>query len=223
MGLYQDFLSNGEKPTFKWLHYFPIYENHLNRFINRSVKILEIGVLDGGSLAMWRNFFGPHAEVIGIDLNPDCKKHESFQIRVEIGSQSDTDFLAEVFQKYGPFDVVIDDGSHKQADVLATLNFLIDKMPRNSVYIIEDSHTANIENYRNSERDLFEYLFPLVRELSAGYGVQNPSEFSPVLSSVSFYDSMIVIEFKDQSIRRAVQFESSSERRITRSLSPGEI
>jgi cephalosporin hydroxylase len=172
---------------------------------------------------MWRNFFGAHAEVVGIDLDPDSKKHESFQIKVEIGSQSDSKFLTQVFDKYGPFDVVIDDGSHKQADVVASLEFFKDKMPRNSVYIIEDTHTANISYYRDSERDIFEYLYPWCRELSAQYGRDNPSNFGPMLASINFYDSMVALEFKDTYIRKAIQIGGSTERSITRTLSPGEI
>jgi len=223
MGLYADFLGNNEKPTFKWLHYFPIYESHLNRFINRSVRILEIGVLDGGSLTMWRNYLGPYSQIIGIDINPESKQHEDFQISVEIGDQSDINFLTKVYDKYGPFDIVIDDGSHKQSDLISTFSFLKDKMPQNSVYIIEDTHTADIASYQDSETDIFEYLYPISRSLSAQYAGEEFSVMSSALSSVTFYDSIIAIEFKSPYIRKAIQIGGYENRVITRSLSPGEI
>jgi hypothetical protein len=223
MGLYADFLCNNEKPTFKWLHYFPVYESHLNRFINRSVSVLEIGVLDGGSLSMWRNYLGPHSQIIGIDINPEAKQHEDFQIIVEIGDQSDTNFLTTLYEKYGPFDIIIDDGSHKQSDVIGTFNHFKDKMPQNSVYIIEDTHTADISSYQDSESDIFEYLYPISRGLSARYAGDDLSVMGSALSSVNFYDSIIAIEFKSPYIRKAIQIGDKEHRVISRSLSPGEI
>ena len=223
MGLYADFLGNNEKPTFKWLHYFPIYESHLSGFINRSVSVLEIGVLDGGSLYMYRNYLGPHSQIIGVDINPEAKRHEDFQIMVEIGDQSDTNFLTTIYEKYGPFDIVIDDGSHKQSDLIATFSYFKDKMPQNSVYIIEDTHTADIASYQDSETDIFEYLYPISRSLSAHYAGGDFSVMGSALSSVNFYDSIIAIEFKSPYIRKAIQIGSKDHRVISRSLSPGEI
>ncbi len=223
MGLYADFLGNNEKPAFKWLHFFPVYESHLSRFINRSVRVLEIGVLDGGSLSMWRNYLGPHSQIIGIDINPEAKRHEDFQIIVEIGNQSDINFLTTIYERYGPFDIVIDDGSHKQSDLIATFSYFMDKMPQNSVYIIEDTHTADISNFRDSERDIFEYLYPICRGLSARYSGDDFSVMGQALSSVSFYDSIIAIEFKLPYIRKAIQIGEKEHRVISQSLSPGGI
>jgi 23S rRNA U2552 (ribose-2'-O)-methylase RlmE/FtsJ len=223
MGLYADFLGNNEKPTFKWLHYFPIYETHLGRFVNRSTRVLEIGVLDGGSLPMWRNYLGPHARVLGIDIDPGAKKHENFQISVEIGNQSDRNFLTKIIEKFGPFDIIIDDGSHKQSDVIATFRFFLERMPQNSVYIIEDTHTADIASYRDSETDIYEYLYPISRGLSANYAGENLSTLSSAISSVSYYDSIIAVEFKEPFIRKAIQIGNKEERVISRSLTPGQL
>lgn len=223
MGLYADFLGNNEKPRYKWLHYFPIYESHLNRFINRSVSVLEIGVLDGGSLSMWRNYLGPHSLITGIDIDPEAKQHEDFQINVEIGDQSDINFLTMVYKKYGPFDIIIDDGSHKQSDLISTFSYFKCKMPQNSVYIIEDTHTAEISNYQDSETDIFEYMYPISRGLSTGYAGDDISGMGSALSSVNFYDSIIAIEFKSPYIRKAIQIGEKELRVISRSLSPGDL
>jgi 23S rRNA U2552 (ribose-2'-O)-methylase RlmE/FtsJ len=223
MGLYGDFLSNRGKPAFKWLHYFPIYEDHLLSFVNRSVSVLEIGVLDGGSLPMWRNYLGPYSQIIGIDINPDAKRHEDFQIGIEIGNQSDTDFLDYLVNKYGPFDIIIDDGSHKSSDLIKTFSFFRDKMPNNGVYIIEDTHTAFVARYQDGETDIFEYLYEITRSLSSNYAGHNFSVVSSSISSINFYDSIISIKFKSPHIRRAIQIGNNEECIISRSLSPGEI
>src|SRR5260370_37683430 len=76
----------------KWHHYFDIYHKHFAKFRNREVRILEIGVFSGGSLEMWRRYFGPQCRVYGVDIVESCKSYESEGIEVLIGDQSDRDF-----------------------------------------------------------------------------------------------------------------------------------
>ena len=64
--------------SIKWSNYFDIYEKIFNKYINKKIKIVEIGIGDGGSLFMWKNFFGKKAKIIGIELNPEAKKLEKF-------------------------------------------------------------------------------------------------------------------------------------------------
>lgn len=61
------FKENNGNLIHKWVHYFDIYERHFSRFRNRKMTILEIGVYQGGSLQMWKNYFGPQAEIYGVD------------------------------------------------------------------------------------------------------------------------------------------------------------
>ena len=76
----------------KWPHYFEIYEKHFNKFRDKEIKILEIGVCEGGSLWMWKEYF-PKSKVFGIDIDPNTKKFEGENVEVFIGSQTDTTFL----------------------------------------------------------------------------------------------------------------------------------
>jgi hypothetical protein len=82
--------------------------------------MLEIGVAGGGSLDLWRSYFGSKARIIGIDNNPDCKRFESTGTRVFIGNQGDTAFLKRVAAEIGPIDILIDDGSHAYQHQLTT-------------------------------------------------------------------------------------------------------
>ena len=52
----------------KYLHYFDVYEKHLKRFVGQSFCMIEIGVNQGGSLFMWREYFGKGVRIVGIDL-----------------------------------------------------------------------------------------------------------------------------------------------------------
>ena len=76
MNLWHDFLTNTGRRVDKWTHYFPIYEKHLKDWRNRTLTFLEIGVAKGGSLQMWKRYFGPMATIVGIDINPHCKEVE---------------------------------------------------------------------------------------------------------------------------------------------------
>lgn len=86
--LHRYFLENSSKRLHKWIHYFDIYERHLSRFRNASPVMLEIGVSGGGSLEMWREYYGSGARIVGLDINPECKKHEQDSIEIFIGSQA---------------------------------------------------------------------------------------------------------------------------------------
>ena len=59
------------------VNYFEIYDRHFSRFRNRDIALLEIGVAGGGSLEIWRRYFGPKARIVGIDINPACTRFEA--------------------------------------------------------------------------------------------------------------------------------------------------
>lgn len=200
MNLWADFHGNGERRVIhKWKHYFPIYERHFAPFVNRSITVLEIGCGDGGSLQMWKRYFGPHAQVVGIDIEPRCKEFEDDQISVRIGSQDDAAFLDTVVAEFGPFDIVIDDGSHIQAHVAASFAHLYAGLSKNGVYLVEDLHTAYWPDFGGGlgKSDTFiEIAKGLVDELNADHTLGDfpATEFTQTTHSMCFYDSVIVFE-----------------------------
>lgn len=76
------FLKNKKHLLHKWKHYFDIYDRHFSRYRETDVHILEFGVSHGGSLQMWRDYFGPSAKIFAVDINPYCKKleEEGFEV-----------------------------------------------------------------------------------------------------------------------------------------------
>ena len=94
--------------SIKHSSYFQVYEEIFSKYRDRKITFVEIGVLNGGSLFMWRDFFGPESRIIGIDLNPGAKKWESDGFEIHIGSQSDEKFWGELFPKIGEVDIVLD-------------------------------------------------------------------------------------------------------------------
>ena len=129
----------------KWLSYFDVYEAVFARFRGRAPNVLEIGVDRGGSLDLWHRYFGAGARITGIDINPDCAAFEDIArgLRVRIGSQSDRAFLEAVVAELGPFNLIIDDGSHVVSDQIASFNALFDGgLIENGVYFVEDLETS---------------------------------------------------------------------------------
>jgi hypothetical protein len=120
MSLFSQFLNHKGRAVQKWKHYVPAYESHFVRFVGRPVTIFEIGCGEGGSLELWKQYFGPLAPVVGIDIREGCAAYESDQIAVRVGHQSDPQFLDLVLAEFGPPDIVIDDGGHVMADITAS-------------------------------------------------------------------------------------------------------
>jgi hypothetical protein len=200
MSLWAEFHGNGERRVIhKWKHYFPIYERHFAPFVNHSVTLLEIGCGDGGSLEMWKRYLGPHAQIVGVDIEPRCAAFEDDQIAVRIGSQDDTVFLDRVLDEFGPCEVVIDDGSHVMAQVAASFAHLYPRLPKNGVYVVEDLHTAYWPEYGGGLRKpgtFIEIAKSLIDELNADHarGATAPTEFTRSTHAMCFYDSVVVFE-----------------------------
>ena len=76
----------------KWRHYFDVYEKHFSRFRGQEVHVLEIGVYSGGSLEMWRDYFGPQARIHGVDIEPACRSYANDAVQIHIGDQTDRGF-----------------------------------------------------------------------------------------------------------------------------------
>jgi cephalosporin hydroxylase len=203
MTLWQDFMTHDGKLVHKNAHYFPIYERHFAPWRNRSVTFLEIGVARGGSLALWQRFFGPLSKIIGIDiLEKRSKAAEAPGIFVRIGDQSDENFLQSIIDEFGVPDVVLDDGSHQMEHIVKTFNFLYPKMPKNSIYLVEDLHTAYWKEYGGGvdNPDTFinltkKFIDRLNADNSRG---EVPTDFiTQETFGISFYSSVVVLEKGD--------------------------
>lgn len=105
--------ARGGYPTDKSAAYFRAYEPFLAPLRDRDVRLLELGVLSGGSLQLWRDYF-PRGVIAGLDVEPASVEDPSGRIRVFRGEQQDTDLLDRIARELAPggFDVVIDDASH---------------------------------------------------------------------------------------------------------------
>jgi hypothetical protein len=198
MSLWGQFLTQ-QRIINKWKHYFPIYERHFQYFVNKSLTFIEIGCGEGGSLQMWKRYFGPYARIIGVDIDDRCKAFEEDQIEIRIGAQQDPNFLQRLIDEFGVPDVVLDDGSHIMSHVHASFSFLYPHLAQNGVYMVEDLHTAYWKEYEGglgSPRSFIEISKHLIDELNADHsgGALTPTEFTRTTVSIHYYDSVIVFE-----------------------------
>jgi hypothetical protein len=127
------------------------YQRHLQHLRRRPVRVLEIGIggdsptWGGASLRMWRDYF-PRGEIHGLDINE--KRIKEPRIHIHRGDQSDAEFMGNLGREYGPFDVIIDDGSHVNAHIRASFAALFrDYLQPEGVYVIEDLATAYDATY----------------------------------------------------------------------------
>lgn len=205
--LHQYFLNNSTKRLHKWVHYFDIYERHFSRFRNRQPVVLEIGVMGGGSLQMWSEYFGPGAQIIGLDIDPACAQHRGKGIDVLIGDQKSPELAEDIRNRYGELSIVIDDGSHVMGDVIASFDLYYKAVTANGVYMVEDMHTAYWPKFDGGllKKDTFiELSKSLIDRLNAVHIPELPvDEFTRSTDSISFYDSVVVFEKRPQGHRQA--------------------
>ena len=212
MNIWNEFKTNKHKVIHKWTQYFPVYEKILAEWKNKTINVLEIGVLDGGSLELWHRYFGPQATIIGIDNHAQPNSQglvfDSPCINFRKGNQSDTNFLSSLVQEFGEFDIVIDDGSHISSDVIESFKFLYPYVSKNGLYIIEDTHTSYWNSHGGGLKlpnTTIEYAKDLIDELNAIHTKILPeSEFSNNTHSITFYDSMIVFQKGGMKWKQAV-------------------
>jgi hypothetical protein len=185
----------------KWHHYFEIYERHFARFRGKPVNLVEFGVSQGGSLQMWRHYFGPQAQLVGVDINPNCRQFEEPGVRIFIGDQQDRRFLRELARTLPPIDILIDDGGHTMEQQIRTFEELFPCVSANGVYLIEDLHTSYWKRWGGAyrgRRTFIEYSKNFIDMINAWHSKEprrlSPSEFTRSVHSLHYYDSVLVIE-----------------------------
>ena len=133
----------------KHLNYFDVYDDLLKDYIGKKIIFVEVGVLNGGSLFMWRDYFGPAARIIGIDLNPAAKKFENDGFEIFIGDQEKPEFWNNFFKQVGKIDILLDDGGHTNNQQIITTQNSIENINDGGLLIIEDTHASYMKEFGN--------------------------------------------------------------------------
>lgn len=187
----------------KWHHYLEVYERHFEplRRQERPVRILELGVSRGGSLEIWRKYFGPNARILGIDVDPACAERVDPENVVMIGDQSDPAVLGSAIERLGGIDIVIDDGSHVGRHQIASFEFLYPRLSELGVYVCEDLHCSYWDSYEGGYQrpgTFIEFTKGLIDRLHALYLNDDLkarfTEFAATTYGIFVYHDVIVFE-----------------------------
>jgi len=191
------FNNNTGRPIQKWQHYFNIYDRHFSRFRDTEVNVVEIGVCGGGSLQMWKDYFGPSAKIYGVDIDPKCKGLEEENVEIFIGDQANRGFLESLTVKIPRVDILIDDGGHMMEQQINTFEVLFPHIDKNGIYLCEDLHTSYWKRFGGgyNKRTFVEYSKEFIDRIH-GWHFRDVTKFTESVDSLHYYDSILVIEKK---------------------------
>jgi Methyltransferase domain len=179
-----------------------VYEQLLEPRRDETLTLLEIGVLEGASLRMWRDYF-PAARIFGIDFLESAGQAAPPGTTVLIGNATDTPFLDAVLEATGPLDVIIDDGGHRPEQQLTSLFYLWPHLRPRGTYAIEDVHTSYLGRWSPGWRQpgtTIEVLKDIVDDVN-WYWHQRDALLDDV-ESVQFYPELCVLAKSSPTRRR---------------------
>lgn len=193
-----DSYTNSPEPSFKVSNYFQIYTSLFSHLRNEHCTFIETGILNGGSLFMWKKWLGKNARIIGIDLNPEAKKWENHGFEIYIGDQGDPVFWKSTFEKIGKFDALLDDGGHQSFQQIVTLTEAVIAAKEKCIIAIEDTCTSFMKEFSKHQNNTFlEFAKDATDCLLAKTSHFSEGEFPKVTNSksVGLFENIYSVEF----------------------------
>lgn len=226
MTFFDEYLrSTDDRLVTKWLHYLPIFEKEMAWHRDKPISFLEIGIYQGGSIPMWKAFFAKGSQLTFIDIDPKCKKLQEDGTSVEIGDQSDDVFLKSLIENHGPFDIIIDDGSHVCSHQIKSFETLWPAIREDGLYIVEDCHTSYWREFSGGfqhEGSFIEYVKGVIDRMHSWYSEDLESfPFDPVAKEIHglrIFDSLVMLEKKTRHTPPTAFSAQKGVRRHTRQL-----
>jgi hypothetical protein len=190
--------ENSPFPSMKVTSYFPVYANLFENLRGTNCTFIETGILDGGSLHMWRNWLGKEARIIGIDLNPEAAKWKEAGFEIYIGDQGDPKFWEACLKQIGKFDVLLDDGGHQSFQQIVTVIEAIKAANDRCLIVVEDTHSCFMNEFSNHGKYSFlEYCKSATDCILGRAFPMYPKQF-PLFHNkeqISFFKSVLSIQF----------------------------
>ena len=193
--------SEVEKFTTKWESYFNVYEKIFQSYKGKKITFVEVGVSTGGSLQMWRKYFGKNARIIGVELNPEAKKLEADGFEIFIGNQSDPSFWKKFYETVGKIDILLDDGGHKNIQQISTVHNSLPFINNNGLVVVEDTHASYLSEFKNpSYFSFINYCNKIIESIHRRCTALNKKTnvYSDKIFSVNFYESITVFNIDSE-------------------------
>ena len=204
------------KVSDRWSLYFKEYDRILDAHRNKPVRLLEIGIQNGGSLEIWSKYFPNAQKLVGCDIDPKCAglRFEDSRIAVVVEDANSDAAQAVVLGHAPAFDVIIDDGSHRSRDIVKSFARYFPKLADDGVFIVEDLHCSYWEDYEGGLFDPFSAItffkrladvvshehwgiekncIDILSGFFSKYGFRMDAEALQHVHSVEFINSMCVI------------------------------
>jgi len=137
------------KSSDKWSLYLNEYNRLFESYRDMPIRLLEVGVQNGGSLEIWSKYFSNASTLIGCDINPECGNlnFDDPRIAIIIGDANASAVQDRVLKHSSQFDLIIDDGSHSSSDIIKSFALYFSKLVEGGIYTIEDLHCSYWENF----------------------------------------------------------------------------
>lgn len=159
-----------------------VYEPIFSKLTNP--RILEIGVADFHSIAMYKEYFDkPY--IVGMDVQ-DKSKYVDDTWRFVQGNQTDVKALDKCVEGEQPFDIIIDDGGHRMDEQQITFGRLFKHVKPGGHFIIEDLHTSFRPDYQSDPTDLTTYdMLKMMQKKELGYSTRiQPGDQLAILEQI---------------------------------------
>ena len=196
------FFAKTKLPSLKVNSYFDNYEDILGKFCGQKITLVEVGVLGGGSLQMWRSYLGKDARIIGVDANPNALKFKN-EFEIYIFDQTDLKAWEIFFQNIGFIDVLIDDGGHTSLGQITTCVGAVNNINDGGLIIIEDVHSSYAKDFGMPSKYSFDnWVMQIERELNKIYLDRNnflnhhQKNFLQNVYQIIRFRSMVVFKIK---------------------------
>ena len=187
----------------KHTSYFETYDILFNSYQNKEIVFVEVGIQGGGSLFAWKEYFGPKARIIGIDLNPAAKVLREQGFEVFIGDQANEDFWVEFFSVVGTVDIILDDGGHTYEQQIRTVEACLPNVKDGGLVVVEDTHTSYMDGFGPKSRSIVKYAKLKIDQINRrDETVLNLSRGKKVetnMRSIRIFESIIAFEVDNAS------------------------
>lgn len=205
-----------QQKSIKVSSYFPVYDAQFAKYRGKKDLVLvEIGVMNGGSLFMWRAYFGDNARIIGVDFSPTAVAMREKGFEIFIGDQSSPEFWRDFFEKVGKIDILVDDGGHTNKHQILTVECCLDHIRNGGTILVEDVGTSYMRQYGNPSKYSFvNYCKSLVDKIQARSPEPSPvagSRFSASVFSICFFESIVCLNVDRRLCRQAEILRSGHE------------
>ena len=175
-------------------NYTEYYDSLLAPLRHEPINMVEIGVDGGESLRMWSEYFtNPAAKIYGVDIHD--KGGNPGRATFILGDATQPNFIHDLGTQHGPFDVVVDDGSHFSTQQKASLRLLWPHVKSGGIFICEDCHTSWAYPWTTPEEVSFvhhmmDWIDGLMEKGAGHCGVPTETDIAEIV----FRKSLVIIK-----------------------------